>query len=71
MGTIARIIIFMNSFIALIVMIMIIYAGFLVLTGGGDEEKNDKAKKTITYAIIGILLLIFSFVIYKFMIMQS
>ena len=71
MGTIARIIIFMNSFIALIVMIMIIYAGFLVLTGGGDEEKNDKAKKTITYAIIGILLLIFSFVIYKFMIMNS
>jgi hypothetical protein len=41
------------------------YAGFLVLTGGGDEEKSEKAKKTITYAIIGILIIVFSYVIYR------
>jgi hypothetical protein len=69
--TIARIIVFLNSFIALTVIIMIIYAGFLVLTWSGDEEKSDKAKKTITYAIIGIVILIFSYVLYRFMILQS
>lgn len=50
---------------------MIMYAGFLILTGGGDEEKSDRAKRTISYAIIGVIILIFSYVIYRFMIMQS
>lgn len=38
-GIIAKIIVFLNGFIALITLIMIMYAGFLILTGGGDEEK--------------------------------
>lgn len=71
LGTIAKIIVFLNGFIALVVIIMIIYAGFLILTGAGDEEKNDKAKKTISYALIGVIILIFSYVIYRFMILQS
>jgi len=62
---IIRIIIFLNWFIALVTFIMIIYAGFLVLTGGGDEEKSEKAKKTIIYAIIGILIILFSYVIFR------
>ncbi len=71
LGIIAKIIVFLNGFLALVVMIMIIYAGFLVLTGAGDEEKNATAKKTITYAIIGVVILIFSYVLYRFMILQS
>lgn len=70
-GLIAKIIVFLNGFLALVVLIMIMYAGFLILTGGGDEEKSETAKKTITYAIIGIIILIFSYVIYRFMILQS
>lgn len=62
---IIKIIIFLNWFIALVTVIMIMYAGFLVLTGGGDEEKTDKAKKTIFYAIIGVLVILFSYVIYR------
>lgn len=69
--TVAKVIVFLNGFIALIVIIMVMYAGFLVLTGAGDEEKNDKAKKTISYALIGVIILIFSYVIYRFMIMQG
>lgn len=60
-----KIIIFLNGFIALVTVIMIMYAGFLVLTGGGDEEKSEKAKKTILYAIIGVLIILFSYVIYR------
>ena len=71
LGTVAKIIVFLNGFIALVVIIMVMYAGFLVLTGAGDEEKNDKAKKTISYALIGVVILIFSYVIYRFMIMQG
>ncbi len=71
LGIVAKIIVFLNGFLAIVVMVMIIYAGFLVLTWAGDEEKNDKAKKTIMYAIIGIFILIFCYVIYQFMIMQS
>jgi hypothetical protein len=32
-----------------------IYAGFLYITAGGEEEKIDGAKKMMTYAIIGIV----------------
>lgn len=62
---IIKIIIFLNWFIALVTVIMIMYAGFLVLTGGGDEEKSEKAKKTILYAAIGVLIILFSYVIYR------
>jgi hypothetical protein len=71
LGVIAKIIVILNGFIALTTVIMIMYAGFLILTGGGDEEKNDKAKKTIAYALIGVVILLFSYVIYRFMILQS
>ncbi len=64
-GTVVKIIIFLNGFIALITVIMIMYAGFLILTGSWDEEKSEKAKKTITYAIIGVLVILFSYVIYR------
>ncbi len=65
LGTAVKIIVFLNGFIALVTIIMIMYAGFLILTGGGDEEKSEKAKKIITYAIIWVLIILFSYVIYR------
>jgi Type IV secretion system pilin/REJ domain len=44
-------------FISIIAVIYIIYAGFQVMTGWGDEEKMKKAKNIITYVIIGILIM--------------
>ncbi len=70
-GMIAKIIVFLNGFIAIITIVMIMYAGFLILIGNGDEEKTDRAKKTISYAIIGVIILLFSYLIYRFMIMQA
>ncbi len=63
--TAVKIIVFLNGFIALVTLIMIMYAGFLVLTGWWDEEKSEKAKKTITYAIVWILIIVFSYIIYR------
>lgn len=65
LDTAVKIIIFLNWFVALVTLIMIMYAGFLVLTGSWDEEKNQKAKRIITYAIIGVLIILFSYVIYR------
>jgi len=38
--------------------IVILYAAFLFMTSGGDEEKIKKAKRAITWAIVGIAIII-------------
>lgn len=60
-----------NSFLAIVVVLMIIYSWFLVLTGWGEEEKNKKAKKTILYAMIGLALLFASYMILTFFIIPQ
>lgn len=60
-----------NSFLAIVVVLMIIYAGFLVLTGGWEEEKNKKAKRIIFYAAIGLAVLFASYMILTFFIIPQ
>jgi hypothetical protein len=43
---------------ALIAVIMIIYSGFLFMTSGGNEEKVTKAKKALTWSLVGLAVLI-------------
>jgi hypothetical protein len=38
--------------------IIFLYAGFLFLTSGGDEEKIKRAKKAVTYAIVGLVIIL-------------
>jgi len=38
--------------------IMVLYSGFLFLTSGGDEEKIKRAKKAITYTIVGVAIIL-------------
>lgn len=38
--------------------IVILYAAFLFLTSGGDEEKVKKAKRAITYAVVGVAIIL-------------
>lgn len=45
--------------------IMFIVGGFSYLTAGGDERKVESAKKTLTYAIFGLVLIALSFLIIK------
>lgn len=62
---------YFNGFIGLITVILIIYAGFLVLTGGGDDEKLKKAKSIIVYALIGIFLLVASYALFNFFVLKG
>lgn len=43
----------------------IIFAGFKFLTSGGDPKQVDGAKKTLTYAIAGLIIVFLSFAIIK------
>ena len=49
----------------LIAVIFLIVGGFRYITAGGNEESSEAAKKTITNAIIGIVIIILSFVIVR------
>jgi len=42
----------------LVVFIMLLLGGFSYLTAGGDPKANEGAKKTITYAILGLVMMI-------------
>lgn len=57
-----------NSFLWIIVTILIIYAGFQFIFSFGDDEKVTKAKKVIIYVIVWIVLLVVNFLIMTFFI---
>jgi len=58
----------MNSFVLIIVVVMIVYAGFSVLVSAWDEEKLKKAKASIIYIVIWLFILVSSYMILTFFI---
>ena len=53
-------------FAGLVFFIMFIKGGFSYLTSGGDPKKTAKATSTLTVSIIGLVGVIISFLILKF-----
>lgn len=51
------------TFLGVIAVLMIIYGGMLYVTAAGQQEKVDKGKKILMYTIIGIIIIMLSFVI--------
>lgn len=70
-GIIGKMINFFNGFLAIVCVILIIYAGWLVFISWGDEEKLKKAKNIIIYIVIGFLLLIASHALFRFFILKG
>lgn len=64
----ARIIQLFLSFLGLIALIVILYGGFTWMTSQGEEEKVDKAKRILTNAVIGLIIIIMSVSISQFLI---
>ncbi|MBT3835601.1 hypothetical protein HOF56_05165 [Candidatus Peribacteria bacterium] len=54
------------NFLALIAVVFVIVGGFRILTAGGNEENVTKGRKTIIYAIIGLVIIFFARVIVGF-----
>lgn len=46
------------SFGLIAVFVMLLYGGFRYLTAGGNAEANQKAGSVITYAVLGLVLMI-------------
>ncbi len=57
------IIVFILDFVLLLAVAAIIVAGIYMITSAGEEGQKDKAKKIVYYAIIGIVVVLFSRVI--------
>lgn len=64
--TIGRIIQSFLGLLGIIAVVLIIYAGFLWMTAGGNEETVSKAKRILTQAVIGLVIITSAFAITRF-----
>jgi type IV secretory pathway VirB2 component (pilin) len=53
------------GFISIVAVIYIIYAGFQLMIGAGDEEKMKKTRQIILYVILGIMIMWLAYPIVK------
>jgi hypothetical protein len=56
------------SLLGIIFLILIIYAGFLWMTAGGNDQQVGKAKSLISSAIIGLIIVVSAYAISYFVI---
>ncbi len=47
----------------IVLFILLLVGGFKYITSGGDPKATESAQKTITYAILGLILILVSFLI--------
>lgn len=52
--------------LGLVAVAMLIYAGVLMVTASGNDEQVGKARNIITYAVIGIVIILLSYTIVTF-----
>jgi cytochrome bd-type quinol oxidase subunit 2 len=52
--------------LGVIFIVLMVFAGYSWMTARGDEQKLDKAKNTIRRAIVGLLIVVGSYAIWKF-----
>ena len=57
---------YLLGFLGVVAVVILIYGGFLWMTARGNEEQVKKAKKTIINGLIGLIIIILSFVIVSF-----
>ncbi len=60
---ILKIITFLLTFLAALAVLVILVAGIMYITSGGDEGKVETAKNWIMYAIIGLIIALLGWVI--------
>ncbi len=68
---IATIIQYMTGFIWIITIILIVYAGFMIITSNWNEEKVKKWKWTVKYIIIWMILIAASVILFNFMLWKD
>lgn len=61
-----KILTYISTFLALTAVVLVIYAGWLIFSSAGEEEKLKKAKSVLLYVGIGFIALISSQVAFRF-----
>jgi len=56
------------SLIGILLILLIIYSGFLWMTAGGNSEQIEKAKSTLTHSVIGIFIIFIAFALARFVV---
>lgn len=51
------------AFVGVILLVIVVYGGFLWMTAGGDEEKVKKARGLIINGVIGLIIVLLSYAI--------
>jgi len=54
------------GFLGIVFLVLMLYAGFLWMTAGGEDEKVKKAKNIIFQAIIGLIVVVAAYAISTF-----
>lgn len=68
--TIGSLINVLLGFLGVIFLILIIYAGLLWMTAGGNEDNIKKAKSILLNSVIGLIILLSAYAISQFVISQ-
>lgn len=50
-------------FVGLVTIVLIVFSGYKFITSQGDAKQIEGARNTLTYAIIGLVIILFSFFI--------
>jgi len=58
------------GFLGILAVILILFAGFLWMTAGGDDAKVTTAKNYIKNAVIGIVIILSAYIITSFVLTQ-
>jgi Zn-dependent protease with chaperone function len=61
---------YLFGFLGIIAILLMLYAGFIWMTAAGNEEKVSQAKKILTAAIIGLVIIFISYAIAAFVVNQ-
>ena len=48
---------------SLVFLAILLYGAFSYVTSSGEQDKVQKARKTITYSLLGLVLILFSYLI--------
>ena len=51
------------GFLGIVILLIMLFAGFQYATAGGDEKKTEDARKMIINAVIGLIIIFFAFVL--------
>jgi len=64
-GIVSNILNIIVPIVGVVLLIMLIVGGFQYITSGGEAEQTAKAKKTLTYAISGLVIVLGAWLIIK------